>query len=168
MVLYNVFNYIRTVEELSVLFNYLFVIFYNILWKNLNKLFDQPNKRHVDHWKSLSDKKREKSYWTLLLLSVCIRLVQVLHCWNLPFDIGIFLNKCGYVINILMHISFFMFSASKLLLAIYFTCVLVMKMMLNRSKFEQYSYSSSKCVRKHPRQLAKSTTHLAQKPLMNV
>ena len=62
MILYNVFNYIRIIEELSVLFNYLFVIFYNILWKNLNKLFDQPSKRHVHHWKTLSDKKREKSY----------------------------------------------------------------------------------------------------------
>ena len=58
MILYNVFNYIRIIEELSVLFNYLFVIFYNILWKNLNKLFDQPNKRHVHHWKPLSDKKK--------------------------------------------------------------------------------------------------------------
>ena len=70
--------------------------------------------------------------------------------------------------NILMHISCFMFSASELLLAIYFTCVLVMEMMLDRSKLEQYSYSSSKCVIKQPRQLATSRTHLAQEPLMNV
>ena len=68
---------------------------------------------------------------------------------------------------ILMHISCFMFFANELLLAIYFTCILVMEMMLDRSKLEQYSYSSSKCVIKQPRQLATSTTHLAQEPLMN-
>ena len=156
---------LKSCRSFSIIFLLYSITSYGKTWTSF---LINPIKDTVDHWKSLSDKKREKSYWTLLLLSVCIRLVQVLHCWNLPFDIGIFLNKCGYVINILMHISFFMFSASKLLLAIYFTCVLVMKMMLNRSKFEQYSYSSSKCVRKHPRQLAKSTTHLAQKPLMNV
>ena len=55
--------------------------------------------------------------------------------------------------NILMHISCFMFSASELLLAIYFTCVLVMEMMLDRSKLEQYSYSSSKWVIKQQRRL---------------
>ena len=53
---------------------------------------------------------------------------------------------------ILMHISCFMFSASELLLAIYFTCILVMEMMLDRSKLEQYSYSSSKCVIKQLRE----------------
>ena len=43
-----------------------------------------------------------------------------------------------------------------------------MKVMLDKNKFKQFSYSSSKWVIKHQRQLTTSTMHLAQELLMNV
>ena len=41
-------------------------------------------------------------------------------------------------------------------------------MMLTKSKFEQFSYSSSKWVVKQQRQLTTSITHLAKELLMNI
>ena len=79
------------------------------------------------------------------------------------------LNEFGYVIyNFDVNFSLYVF----LLIAYYllFTLYLfyTMEMLLDKSKFEQFSYLSSKWIIKLWRQLTMSVMHLAQKLLMNI
>ena len=83
-----------------------------------------------------------------------------------------FLNKCGYVIhhfNEHLLLFVFFFFANDLLLAAHFRFILdQVNDVRTKSKFERFSYSSSKWVVKQWRQLATSTMHLTQELLMNI
>ena len=63
------------------------------------------------------------------------------------------------------HFSLSYFFANDLFLGVYFR---LWRLCQTKSKFKGFSYSSSKCVIKHGRQLAISATHLAREPLMSV
>ena len=71
-----------------------------------------------------------------------------------------------------MCISCFMIFANDFYLSVCFLCVLYYKNYIrqkaNSSKFEHFSYLSSKWVVRQWRQLTASTTHLAQELLMDV
>ena len=63
-------------------------------------------------------------FTTSIILGWC-KIIAVLHCWTWPFDTGIHSEVNVVMLYIiLMHISCLVFFANKLLLDIYFICIL--------------------------------------------
>ena len=94
---------------------------------------------------------------------------MVLHCCTL---LNTFLSKCGYVIHqfnahfsLCLFVCLFLLMTYCCLFYIYFS---LGKWCWTKSKFEQFSYLSSKWVIKQQWQLTTSTMHLAQELLMNI
>ena len=77
------------------------------------------------------------------------------------------LNKCGYVIHH-FNVHFSPYGFLLMTCCLFYIYFSLWKWCYTKSKFEWFSYLSSKWVEKQQRQLAISTMHLAQELLTNI